>query len=278
MFGPVPLQLLRLDRRRRLRGLRAGDPDPAGLLPGGRARARSCTSSPTSGSATRSARTGGPTSGSTRAGPPTPRGSGRRTRARTTAQESFDDGHGPARRLRLLGRGARRPRPDSGCSRARSTTAVPATLHALRQKIGDEAFLAGSRTWVSRFDDGTASTDDFQAVFEEASGAGPGASSSTSGCAPRRSRRAGRRAGLTSRGGSRRGRRPGRLNARHQGTDGGRRPARPLRRTPRPKIRAWFSGAMPMPVSRTTNSTLPAVPDNCARHARHHVAARPDQR
>jgi aminopeptidase N len=45
-----------------------------------------------------------------------------------------------------------------------------ATLFALRQEIGDEAFLEGARTWVSRYDDGTAGTADFQAVMEESSG------------------------------------------------------------------------------------------------------------
>jgi aminopeptidase N len=45
-----------------------------------------------------------------------------------------------------------------------------ATLHALRTKIGDDAFYAGAQLWLSRFDDGTASTADFEAVFEEASG------------------------------------------------------------------------------------------------------------
>jgi aminopeptidase N len=45
-----------------------------------------------------------------------------------------------------------------------------ATLYALRVKIGDDAFLAGARDWVATYQDGTASTDDFQAVMEEASG------------------------------------------------------------------------------------------------------------
>jgi aminopeptidase N len=44
-----------------------------------------------------------------------------------------------------------------------------ATLHALRLKIGDPAFYAGARMWLSRFGDGTASTADFEAVFEETS-------------------------------------------------------------------------------------------------------------
>ena len=42
-----------------------------------------------------------------------------------------------------------------------------ATLHALRVKIGDEAFFAASRAWLTRYDDSTASTDDFEALFEE---------------------------------------------------------------------------------------------------------------
>ena len=45
-----------------------------------------------------------------------------------------------------------------------------ATLHALREKIGDDAFLAGAREWVATYDDGTASTADFEALFEEVSG------------------------------------------------------------------------------------------------------------
>jgi aminopeptidase N len=45
-----------------------------------------------------------------------------------------------------------------------------ATLHALRAKIGDTAFFAGAREWVSRFNDGTATTEDFIALYEEVSG------------------------------------------------------------------------------------------------------------
>jgi len=44
------------------------------------------------------------------------------------------------------------------------------TLHALRLKVGDEAFFAGVQTWVERYDDSTATTADFQAVYEEVSG------------------------------------------------------------------------------------------------------------
>jgi aminopeptidase N len=45
-----------------------------------------------------------------------------------------------------------------------------ATLHALRGKIGDDAFFAAAREWLTRHDDSTGTTADFQAVSEEASG------------------------------------------------------------------------------------------------------------
>ena len=45
-----------------------------------------------------------------------------------------------------------------------------ATLVALRQEIGDDAFLEGARQWVARHDDGTAGTADFEVLMEEVSG------------------------------------------------------------------------------------------------------------
>lgn len=45
-----------------------------------------------------------------------------------------------------------------------------ATLHALRIEVGDEAFFEGARLWVERYDDGTATSADFQSVYEEVSG------------------------------------------------------------------------------------------------------------
>jgi aminopeptidase N len=45
-----------------------------------------------------------------------------------------------------------------------------AALYALRAKIGDAAFLSGTRTWLSRYNDSTATTEDFEAVMEKASG------------------------------------------------------------------------------------------------------------
>ncbi|QKJ20699.1 M1 family metallopeptidase [Microbacterium hominis] len=44
------------------------------------------------------------------------------------------------------------------------------TLHALRLEVGDEAFFAGARLWVERYNDSTGSAADFQAVYEEVSG------------------------------------------------------------------------------------------------------------
>ncbi len=44
------------------------------------------------------------------------------------------------------------------------------TLHALRVEVGDEAFFAGARLWLERYDDSAATADDFQAVYEEVSG------------------------------------------------------------------------------------------------------------
>ena len=45
-----------------------------------------------------------------------------------------------------------------------------ATLHALRQQVGDEAFFAAAQLWVERYDDADATTEDFEAVYEEVSG------------------------------------------------------------------------------------------------------------
>jgi aminopeptidase N len=45
-----------------------------------------------------------------------------------------------------------------------------AALYALHAKIGEEAFFSGARLWLARYDGSSATTDDFQAVMEEASG------------------------------------------------------------------------------------------------------------
>lgn len=48
-------------------------------------------------------------------------------------------------------------------------------LHALRLTIGDVAFFAGLRTWVSTYLDDSATSDDFRAVMEDAGGVDLGA-------------------------------------------------------------------------------------------------------
>ena len=45
-----------------------------------------------------------------------------------------------------------------------------ATLHALRGEVGDEIFFAGARRWLELYGDGTATTEDFEAVYETISG------------------------------------------------------------------------------------------------------------
>ena len=45
-----------------------------------------------------------------------------------------------------------------------------ATLHALRVKVGDEDFFAAAQEWLTRYNDATGTTEDFEAVYEEVSG------------------------------------------------------------------------------------------------------------
>ena len=44
------------------------------------------------------------------------------------------------------------------------------TLHALRGKVGDEAFFEGARLWLQKYNDGTGTTEQFQEIFEQVSG------------------------------------------------------------------------------------------------------------
>ena len=46
-----------------------------------------------------------------------------------------------------------------------------ATLHALRLEVGNEVFFEATQLWLQRYDDAAGTSEDFQAVFEEASGA-----------------------------------------------------------------------------------------------------------
>ena len=45
-----------------------------------------------------------------------------------------------------------------------------ATLHALRLEVGDEAFFEGAQMWLKKYNDGTGTTEDFEAVYEKVSG------------------------------------------------------------------------------------------------------------
>jgi aminopeptidase N len=44
------------------------------------------------------------------------------------------------------------------------------TLHALRLEVGDDAFFKGARLWLERYNDSHGTSEDFQEVYEEASG------------------------------------------------------------------------------------------------------------
>ncbi len=45
-----------------------------------------------------------------------------------------------------------------------------ATLHALRVKVGDQAFFKAAQKWLKRYDDSTGTTEDFETVYEKVSG------------------------------------------------------------------------------------------------------------
>jgi CubicO group peptidase (beta-lactamase class C family) len=61
-------------------------------------------------------------------------------------------------------------RPETAHREPLLARAASKPLHALRVKIGDDAFYAATREWLTRHDDSTGTTEDFQAVCEEASG------------------------------------------------------------------------------------------------------------
>ena len=45
-----------------------------------------------------------------------------------------------------------------------------AAIHALRHQVGDDAFFAATRVWLTRYTGRTATTEDFQRVYEKVSG------------------------------------------------------------------------------------------------------------
>lgn len=86
-----------------------------------------------------------------------------------TAQESFDAWYGPARAPEYWALPIGDPGPF-GLFATQVYNRGAGTLHALRLTVGDEAFFEGVQTWLERYDDSTATTTDFQAVYEEVSG------------------------------------------------------------------------------------------------------------
>lgn len=86
-----------------------------------------------------------------------------------TAQQAFANWYAPARTPAYWALPIGDPGP-LGLFAGQVYNRGAGTLHALRVKVGDEAFFAATREWVARYDDGTGTTDDFMAVFEEESG------------------------------------------------------------------------------------------------------------
>ncbi len=87
----------------------------------------------------------------------------------TTAQTAFNNWYAPARTPAYWSLPIGDPGPF-GLFATQVYNRGAATLHALRVKVGDDDFFEAARLWVERYDDGTATTADFQDVYEEVSG------------------------------------------------------------------------------------------------------------
>lgn len=86
-----------------------------------------------------------------------------------TAQQAYDTWYAPSRtaaywELQIGDPGA------LGLFATQVYNRGAATLHALRLEVGEEAFFAGAQLWLERYDDSTGTSEDFQEVYEEASG------------------------------------------------------------------------------------------------------------
>ncbi|MFN8183349.1 MAG: M1 family metallopeptidase [Candidatus Nanopelagicales bacterium] len=86
-----------------------------------------------------------------------------------TAQQTFNNWYAPARTPAYWSLPIGDPGP-MGLFATQVYNRGAATLHALRVKVGDQDFFEASRLWIQRYNDGTATTADFQKVFEEVSG------------------------------------------------------------------------------------------------------------
>lgn len=86
-----------------------------------------------------------------------------------STQQAYNDWYGPARTAQYWSLPIGDPGPF-GLFASQVYNRGAATLQALRVEVGDEAFFEGVRAWLDSFDDSTGTSEDFQAVFEDASG------------------------------------------------------------------------------------------------------------
>jgi aminopeptidase N len=86
-----------------------------------------------------------------------------------TAQESYNDWYNTPRPASYWEFPIGDPGPD-GLFNDQVYDRGAATLQALRVEVGDDAFFRGARLWLERYDDGSATSEDFQQVYEEVSG------------------------------------------------------------------------------------------------------------
>ncbi|WP_240644247.1 M1 family metallopeptidase [Antribacter gilvus] len=90
-------------------------------------------------------------------------------RGGATTQAQFDTWYAPARTPSYWALPIGDPGP-LGLFAGQVYNRGAGTLHALRLEVGDEAFFAGARLWLERYAGSAATAEDFQAVYEEASG------------------------------------------------------------------------------------------------------------
>jgi aminopeptidase N len=86
-----------------------------------------------------------------------------------SAQEAYNDWYAPDRTPSYWEFQIGDPGPH-GLFNGQVYDRGAATLHALRVEVGDDAFFAGARLWLERYNDSAATSEDFQAVYEEVSG------------------------------------------------------------------------------------------------------------
>ena len=87
-----------------------------------------------------------------------------------TAQDQFEDVMAIPADDEFWGAVIADPGPHGLFGAAVYYRGAAAALYALRPEIGDKAFSAGTRSWLHRYNDSTATTEDFEAVYEKASG------------------------------------------------------------------------------------------------------------